>query len=195
MKKRFGDEDLIATKLKNELKGLVITVKTDHERIINLVIKIRSTVSRLETLNASEALKYDGEFVSAVYFQLPNRHRQEWLKFDKSKFGDKWSALLVFLEDAYESAVQEKLLLASYTPPTNIAKKGNAAALAARVEEVDERDTSDGAVAMSEDMKKRLEETRKKVGKCPMCGQEHTCLARFCPEPWPSDSYPVQEIL
>ena len=193
LKKRFGDEDLIATKLKNELKGLVISVKTDHEKIINLVIRIRSTVSRLESLNASEALKYDGEFVSAVYFQLPNRHRQEWLKFDKSKFGDKWSALLVFLEDAYESAVQEKLLLASYTPPPNTVKKGNAAALAARVEEADGRDTTDGAVggqpAMSEDMKKRLEETRKKVGKCPVCGQEHTFVARFCPEPWPSDRF------
>ena len=134
LKKRFGDEDLIATKLKNELKGLVITVKTDHEKIINLAIKIRSTVSRLESLKASEALKYDGEFVSSVYFQLPDRHRQEWLKFEKKNFADKWSALMAYLEDAYDRAVQEKLLLTSYTPPVD-GKRGNISAAAASVEE------------------------------------------------------------
>ena len=65
LKKRFGDEDLIATKLKHELKGLTISEKSDHERIISLVIKIRALVSRLESLKASDALKYDGEFISS----------------------------------------------------------------------------------------------------------------------------------
>ena len=135
LKKRFGDEDLIATKLKNELKGLNITVKEEHERIIALVIKIRSLVSRLESLKASEALKYDGEFVSAVYFQLPDRQRNEWLKFDKSIHSHKWSALLAFLEEVYDRAVQEKLLLASYTPPAREAsgKKATAAVFATKL--------------------------------------------------------------
>ena len=118
LKKRFGDKDLISTKLKNELKSLSSTAKTDHEKIINLVIKIRSLVSRLETLGASDALKYDGEFVSAIYFQLPDRQKTEWLKFDKSVFSDKWSAMIVFLEEIYENAVQEKLLIASYMTTT-----------------------------------------------------------------------------
>ena len=114
--KRFGDKDLIATKLKNELKALSISEKYDHEKIIALVIKIRSLVSRLETVKASEALKYDGEFVAAVYFQLPERQKIKWLEFDSDKFDDKWAALIAFLDDAYEKAVKEKLLLACYTP-------------------------------------------------------------------------------
>ena len=77
LKKRFGDKDLISTKLKHELKGLSVTTKNDHEKIISLVIKIRSLVSRLETLGTSEALKYDGEFVSAIYFQLPDRQKSQ----------------------------------------------------------------------------------------------------------------------
>ena len=124
LKKRYGDEDLIATKLKNELKGLVISEKTDHEKIITLVVKIRSLVSRLESLKASEALKYDGNFISAVYFQLPDRHKTKWLEFDASLHSDKWAALNAFLETSYDHAVKEKLFLASYTP-VNAGKKAN----------------------------------------------------------------------
>jgi hypothetical protein len=127
LRKRFGDEDLIATKLKNELKALTITVKLDHEKIISLVIKVRSLMTRLDTLKASEALKYDGEFVSAIYFQLPYRHKQEWLKFDKKSYGDKWSALMAFLEESYDNAVQEKLLLASLTLLPNHGNKSGSA--------------------------------------------------------------------
>ena len=48
LKKRYRDEDLI---------------------------KVRSIVSRLNLLKASKALKYDGEFVASVYFQLLDRHK------------------------------------------------------------------------------------------------------------------------
>ena len=75
LKKRYGDEDLIAVKLKNELKALSITAALDHEKMISLVIKVRSIVSRLNLLKASKALKYDGEFVASVYFQLLDRHK------------------------------------------------------------------------------------------------------------------------
>ena len=96
MNKRFGDKDLIAT------KGLTVKEKADHEKIIAIAIKITSLVTRLESIQASSALKYDGEFVSAVYFQLPDRQKSKWLEFDKSLHPDKWSALMAFLEDAYE---------------------------------------------------------------------------------------------
>ena len=131
LKKRFGDKDLIATMLKNELKGLSLTAKTDHEKIINLVIKIRSLVLRLETLGASNALKYDSEFISAIYFQLPNRQKTEWLKYDKSVYSDKWTAIMAFLEEIYEQAVQEKLLIASYIPST--VKKSSSGSFGATV--------------------------------------------------------------
>ena len=88
LEKRFGDKELIASSLKNQLKNLNIKEKLDHDRVIALTIKIRSIVNYLESLNASNALLYDGEFVSVVYFQLPDRQRSRWLEFDKSSFTD-----------------------------------------------------------------------------------------------------------
>ena len=189
LKKRYGDEDLIAIKLKNELKGLVITEKADHEKIITLAIKIRSLVSRLESIKASEALKYDGEFISAIYFQLPERHKTKWLEFDASTFPNKWAALLAFLDVAYERAVKEKLLLASYTPAKEVfVKKANAGLLATKVVEGgDEASTGAGEAQQLANQKKKLEEVRERVGKCPACFKEHTYHSRFSTEPWPSD--------
>lgn len=194
LNKRFGDKDLIATKLKNELKGLTLKEKADHEKIIALSIKIRSLVTRLESLQASNALKYDGEFVSAVYFQLPDRQKSKWLDFDKSLHPDKWSAMLAFLDDAYEKAVQEKLLLASYTPSAPAVKKvATAGFLAATVEEGGEGAVGGGGdgsgTSKKEQAKQKLEQVRKKVGKCPVCKQEHTFKSKWRPIPWPSDRF------
>ena len=105
LNKRFGDKELIATKLKAKLKSLKFSEKLDYERVIALVIKVRSLVSRLESMNASEALKYDGEFISAVYFQLPDRQKCKWLEYNKTTYSDKWSALVAFLDIAYAQAV------------------------------------------------------------------------------------------
>ena len=105
LNKRFGDKELIATKLKAELKSLKFSEKLDYERVIALVIKVRSLVSRLESMNASEALKYDGEFISAVYFQLPDRQKCKWLEYNKTTYSDKWSALVAFLDIAHDQAV------------------------------------------------------------------------------------------
>ena len=195
LSKRFGDKDLIATKLKNELKGLTFKEKADHEKVIAIAIRIRSIVTRLESLQASDALKYDGEFVSAVYFQLPDRQKSKWLEFDKKLHPDKWTALMEFLEDAYEKAVQEKLLLASYTPLAPANKKIGASAgfLAAKVEEsngdVVGAGAGDPGSTRKEQTKQKLEEVRKKVGKCPVCKQEHTFKSKWRPVPWPSDRF------
>ena len=166
LKKRFGDEDLIAIKLKNELKSLIINAKQDHEKIISLAIKVRSLVTRLDQLKASKALKYDGEFVAAIYFQLPCRHQQEWLKFDKGCYKDKWSALMAFLEESYEKAVQEKLLLASLN--SNEPKKGAISGLAATVKE-DSHQSADDSDDKEDHRQQKYEEARQKAGKCPLC--------------------------
>ena len=44
---------------------------SDYEKVIAIVIKVNSLVLRLETVGASESLKHEGEFISAIYFQLP----------------------------------------------------------------------------------------------------------------------------
>ena len=185
--KRFGDKDLIATTLKNQLKSLCIKERTDHEKMITLAVKIRSIVTRLESLGASEALKHDGEFISAIYFQLPDRQKSKWLEFDKASYSDKWAAIMVFIEESYDKAVQEKLLLASYTPPTSGPKKsGGAVQLAAKVEEGGD-DLGSAGHSNQGDEKKRLEAYRLKVGKCPACKQEHTFKSKWSTTPWPSD--------
>ena len=188
--KRFGDKDLIATKLKNELKNITFKEKTDHEKVIAISIKVRSLVSRLETLKAADALKYDGEFVSAVYFQFPDRQKCRWLEFDKSTYPDKWTALMEFLEDAYDKAVQEKLLLASYSSPAPGTKKSSATGgfCATSVEGAESGKEEDAeAASKKEQTRKRLEEVKRRVGKCPLCKGEHTFKSKFKPVPWPSD--------
>ena len=188
LNKRYGDKDLIATKLKNELKNLNFKEKTDHEKVIAITIKVRSLITRLESLGASEALKYDGEFLSAIYFQLPDRQKANWLEFNKNSFSNKWSALLSFLDIVYDKVVQEKLLLASYAspskdpskkPPENPKKSfGSAGVLAAKVDDEDKK---------KDEEQKRIEEVRRRIGKCPLCNQEHTFKSKWSSTPWPSD--------
>ena len=180
LKKRFGDEDLIAIKLKNELKSLVIKGKQDHEKVIALVIKVRSLVIRLEQLKASKALRYDG----AVYFQLPSRHKQDWLKFDKSSYKDIWVALMTFLEEIYDKAVQEKLLLASLH--SSEIKNGRASSLVANLVENDSDSNSDDDDKENK-RKQKFEEARQKAGNCPLCLQGHTFKTRWTNQVWPSD--------
>ena len=182
LNKRFGDKDLIASKLKGELKGVTFSEKVDYEKVIAISIKVRSLVSRLESLGASDALKYDGEFVSAVYFQLPERQKCKWLEFDKTTHGDKWSALMSYLDIAYEQAVQEKLLLSSYLNSNSIhGKTGNPSigALATGI---------DGSLSSNSESQK-LEAAKKRVGLCPLCGDEHSFKSKWRTMPWPSDRF------
>ena len=65
--KRFGDKQLIAKKLKSQLKSIQCVGKSDPEKIINLKIRVRNIATRLETLGMSAALTHDSEFLSALY--------------------------------------------------------------------------------------------------------------------------------
>ena len=184
LKSRYGNEDLIAVKLKNELKAISFSACLDHDKIINLTIKVRSIVSRLTQLKSAEALKHDGEFIAAVYFQLPDRFKQEWLKFDKSTYETKWSALIGFLEESYNKAVEEKLLLATLNQPSGHA--GLAAAVINK-DVTNEAETSEQALDRDAQRKRKYEEARLNAGKCPVCHSEHTFRTRWSNMQWPSD--------
>ena len=110
--KRYGDANLIAKKLKMQLKTIQNEGKTDPEKVIFLNIKVRTIVSKLESLNMCEALKHDSEFLAAVFCALPEKHKQRWLDYEKSP--DHWSDLLKFLERAYNQANDELVLLSTY---------------------------------------------------------------------------------
>ena len=53
----------------------------------------------------------DAEFFSAIFVELPDRHRGKWLDYDKSMFDSQWSALEEFLDKMYDFVVEEKCLL------------------------------------------------------------------------------------
>ena len=61
--KMFGDKQLISKKLKSQLKNIHYVGKSYPEKIINLQIKVRNIVIRLETIGMGPALTHDSEFL------------------------------------------------------------------------------------------------------------------------------------
>ena len=79
---RFGNQKLIAFKLKSQLKSVRAEVNNDPEKVISLVIKVSSIETKLLTLSSGQALEHDSEFLSAVYGALPRDYQKQWLLKD-----------------------------------------------------------------------------------------------------------------
>ena len=184
--KRYGDKLLISKKLKSQLKGIQCVGKSDPERIINLKVKVRNIVTRLETLGMNAALEHDSEFLSAVYTALPDRHRVRWLDYEKGE--EHWDAMLKFLDRAYEQANQELALLSVYKEdrkPNDKQVKAGGAQVGG-----DPRDSGDQVGGNSGDNNDRKEAKKKakdSCGKCPACDQFHSFQRRD--GWWPSDRF------
>ena len=108
---RYGNKDVISRKLKDQLKNIVCEGSNEPEKFMDLKIKVKNIVTRLETMGLQSELKYDREFLSAVYNALPQRYRVKWLDLVKTE--DKWSDMLKFLEDTYDKALEEISLLST----------------------------------------------------------------------------------
>ena len=65
-------------------------------------------------LELHEMLKYDDEYISAIFKALPGSERTEWLKFDKTEYSSEWDAMVEFLEEAHERATNTKAHLTNY---------------------------------------------------------------------------------
>ena len=180
LEKRYGDKLLISKKLKTQLKGVQCVGKSDPERIINLKIKVRNIVTRLEALNMGAALTHDSEFLSAVYCALPDRHRTRWLDYEKGT--DHWAAMLTFLDRAYEQANQELALLSVYKDDKSPKVKTGGAKIDSKGDADDSRGGSGDN--SRNDAKKRAKEN---CGKCPACSQFH--FQRKDGVWWPSDRF------
>ena len=183
LEKRYGDPNLIAKKLKTQLKSIQQEGKSDPERVISLTIKVRTIVVKLEALKMSEALQFDSEFLSAVYCALPTKHQTRWLDFEKSS--NHWEDMLKFLDRAYNQANDELALIGTYEadskklgnkPPTGKTFGANAQS---EEKHVDDEDN------LKEKARKRSQEY---CGKCPMCSREHTWTRKFG-DKWPSDRF------
>ena len=171
--KRFGDSRIIAMKLKSQLKAIKSEGKTDPEKIINLVIKVRTISTKLEAIKHKESLLHDNEFLSAVYYALPAIDQRRWLE---TKKGDcHWTTMIKFLDDAYERATEELSLLSTYKPQGKDTKTPPTKAF--------------GTVVQPDDDEKKAKARKKSeefCGKCPTCNKSHT-WTRNDGEKWPSD--------
>ena len=141
--KRFGNKMVISQKLKAQLKNVQCTGNSDPEKVINLKIRVRNIVTRLETMGIGAALTHDSEFLSSVYCALPDRHKLRWLEYPKAK--SHWDTMLEFLDKSYDMATHELALLSVYTK-TDPEKK-NVKLAAVNASENGELNTSNDAVS------------------------------------------------
>ena len=135
-------------------------------------IKVRNIVSRLKTLEMDSTLTHDSEFLSAVFMQLPNQYRQEWLK--QSESDDKWEDMLKFLDKAYDRARKEIALL-SVVDEKPTKRDVKAAGLNAGLpklpkNKIDSTAAVDGWI----DGASKYKKLKESVGKCKICNQFHT---------------------
>ena len=112
--KLYGNKTMLANKLKAKLKNIKVSGKEDHDVVINLAIEVKSIVKNLTEVNMEEMLKYDDEYLSAIFKALPNQERTKWLNFDKDSFSSEWKAMEAFMEDAHDKATSTKILLSNY---------------------------------------------------------------------------------
>ena len=186
--KRFGDPRIISMKLKAQLKNIQCDGKTDPERVISLTIKVRTIVTKLESLKMSGALEHDSEFLSAVYCALPNKDQQRWLDYDKTS--NHWEDMLKFLDRAYNQATEELSLLATYKADNDKkapVKGGTNKSFAATIKKGDGGRTDDSDDENKEDAKEKARKRSEEFcGKCPVCSSLHT-WTRLAGDKWPSD--------
>ena len=171
---RYGDKLLISKKLKGQLKSIQCVGKSDPEKIINLKIKVRNLVTRLESLGMGAALTHDSEFLSAIYCALPDRHRVRWL--DYAKGDDHWTSMLLFLDKCYEQANQELALLSVYKED----KRKDVKSAGVHV------DSKSGSDDNNNERKEAKKKARESCGNCTICKQQHS-WQRKDGSWWPSD--------
>ena len=183
--KRFGDPRIISMKLKQQLKSIKSEGKSDPERVIGLSIKVRTIVTKLEAIKKQDALLHDSEFLSAVYYALPSVDQRKWL--ETKKIDCHWTAMMQFLEEAYDRATEELSLLSTYRADSDVKT---------RVQDIKPLSKSFAAYVTQdeggEDVDEKREKARKRsedfCGKCPVCSQAHT-WTRADGEQWPSDRF------
>ena len=204
--KLFGNKTIIANKLKTQLKEIKTTGKEDYDRVINLAIDVKVIEKRLKELKLEQMLKFDDEYLSAVFKALPSAERTEWLKFNKAGYECDWDAMMIFLEDAREKATSTKVLLSSYSTQSEekqlICRKCGisghkkldctAKINAFKSTKADSDNSSeDGEEEAEKNRKDKDKEWKKRVkercGKCPVCKKRHTFTRKRDNQEWPSD--------
>ena len=186
----YGDKDLIAGKLKSQLKNIRVKGKHDYDIIIDLVTDVKNIVLRLQSVGAEEMLHVDSEFLGAIFRVLPSNSQVKWLDFDKSLYKSKWSAFMQYMEVAREQALQTKVLMAGYEQQSDsggtchkCGKTGHRAKYCTEMRVNAVNANADARDKIKEEKKKAKEE----CGKCPLCHERHTFIRLSDRDEWPSD--------
>ena len=80
LEKLYGNKNLIASKLKQQLKSIKPKGKKDQDIVIDPVTEVNNIVLRLKTLKMEEMLKVDCDFLSSIYRVLPSTVQENWLE-------------------------------------------------------------------------------------------------------------------
>ena len=201
--KLYGNKTMIANKLKGKLKNIKSSGDEDHDIVIGLAVEVKSIVKNLTELKMQDMLKYDDEYLSAIFRAMPSQTRNDWLKYDKDKFDSVWEAMEKFLEEAHEIATNTKVLLSSYATSKPVSEKirckkchefghykydcpknPTVKVNAVKSKDADSSDDEENHSKRIEKLKKDLKES---FGKCPLCKDRHTFKKKRDGQVWPSD--------
>ena len=193
LEKLYGDTKLICQKLKNKLKNLQPKCTEEHEIIIELSDEVDYLVKRLKELDACSLLVVDNDYLNAVYIHLPKYNQMAWDMFDTDTYDNEWQAFMVFMHEISAAALKKRTRIESLKEmekSVTYKKKEKVATLAATVTEPVRVDSSryggGDAQAKQDKIKARLEQEKKKCGKCKCCKGEHSYKNRWN-NLWPTD--------
>ena len=191
----YGDKDLIANILKQQLKNVKVKGKFEYETVIELATDVNNIVLRLKAVDREEMLHVDSEFLSAVFRAMPVNTQVQWLQFDKTLHKSKWAALIKFLDIARDQAVQTKVLMAGYEQKELVNGCRKCGGSGHKARDCPSNGQNRGSVnsfsanTASDDgqKKEREKKAEKDCGKCPLCKNRHTFYSNREKEKWPSD--------
>ena len=192
----YGDKDLVANKLKVQLKSIKAKGKREQDIVIDLVTEVNNIVLRMKALDMEKLLKVDNDFLSAIYRALPSPVQDKWLEFDKSTYSTKWDAFTVFLEKSREKALQSKALISTYEDENEDVQVSTCKKCGlsghkeknCRSAKINQMQAGKGGDDDSDRKKaKSRKQEKEECGKCPLCGSYHTFIRRRDKEEWPSD--------
>ena len=193
----YGDKDLIANKLKTQLKTIKVKAKHDYDVVIELVTDVNNIVLRLKAIDMELILHNDSEFLSAVFRALPSKYQDKWLDFDKSLYSSKWAALMKFLDVSRDQALQTKVMFSGFEIDSEKIDKGLSCRNCHADGHIAKNCPNKKAVAASasvkaagyrsEEKKVDMQKSRDECGKCPLCKKRHTYFKSKDKEFYPSD--------
>ena len=178
----YGDKKLICQKLKNKLKSLKPKATEAHEVVIELSDTVDYIVKRLSELGAQNLLDIDNDYLNAIYQNLPSYYQLVWDSFSIENFDSEWLAFMKFMQETCAAALKKRTRVESLRDmnkdSNNKKVKGVKDSLDVLAVNASE-DGIDKGGGTKKAGNEKIEEMRRKCGKCKLCKGEHTFRGKF----------------